>query len=363
MAMHLLEGLFFGMQNSQRHRRRAGAAAGARLAVRRADPRAEQPGRRRRPGHRGAARAGRRDAAQAGHARRRARSTRQALPSLVKLQEAAVERVAKAPKLSPMEATDPRTSSATGWRSTASPAAGSWRRRFVAGRARRGLAGAGAVGLVPGDAAEPAVRWLAYTVETELLMNEIEDATTRVSTLVGAAKQYSQMDRAPFQVVDVHELLDRTLVMLGRQARRRDHAWSRTTTAALPPIPAYAGRAQPGVDEPDRQRGRTRWTATGTLTVRTAREDDCVVVEIGDTGPGIPADDPGPDLRAVLHHQAGRRGHRARPGHLLADRGQQAPRRHPGALRARRHPLPGAAAADRARPARPMPAAVEGIDD
>ncbi len=36
-------------------------------------------------------------------------------------------------------------------------------------------------------------------------MNEIEDATTRVSTLVGAAKQYSQMDRAPFQVIDIHE--------------------------------------------------------------------------------------------------------------------------------------------------------------
>ena len=59
------------------------------------------------------------------------------------------------------------------------------------------------------------MRWLTYTLETELLMNEIEDATTRISALVGAAKQYSQMDRAPFQVVDVHELLDATLVMFG----------------------------------------------------------------------------------------------------------------------------------------------------
>ena len=50
--------------------------------------------------------------------------------------------------------------------------------------------------------------------ETELLMNEIEDSTTRISTLVGAAKQYSQLDRAPYQVVDVHELLDSTLMML-----------------------------------------------------------------------------------------------------------------------------------------------------
>ncbi len=64
---------------------------------------------------------------------------------------------------------------------------------------------------------EGAVRWLNYTLETELLMNEIEDSTTRISTLVGAAKQYSQMDRAPFQVLDVHELLDSTLIMLSRK--------------------------------------------------------------------------------------------------------------------------------------------------
>ena len=64
---------------------------------------------------------------------------------------------------------------------------------------------------------EGAVRWLNYTLETELLMNEIEDSTTRISTLVSAAKQYSQMDRAPHQVLDVHELLDSTLIMLSRK--------------------------------------------------------------------------------------------------------------------------------------------------
>ena len=68
MAMHLLEGLFFGMRNSPADRRPAAAAARARRAVGRADPRAEQPGRGGGAGHRGAARAGRRHAAQAGDA-------------------------------------------------------------------------------------------------------------------------------------------------------------------------------------------------------------------------------------------------------------------------------------------------------
>ena len=124
--------------------------------------------------------------------------------------------MAKAPKLSPMEASDAEDELgdwldehgvAGGWDLAPTLVAGGldveWLER--------------AVGLCPDDAAEPAVRWMAYTVETETLMNEIEDATTRISTLVGAAKQYSQMDRAPFQVVDVHELLDTTLVMLGRK--------------------------------------------------------------------------------------------------------------------------------------------------
>ena len=86
---------------------------------------------------------------------------------------------------------------------------------FVAGRPGRRLARPGRGDRGRGGTLEGAVRWLNYTVETELLMNEIEDSTTRISTLVGAAKQYSQLDRAPYQVVDVHELLDSTLVMLG----------------------------------------------------------------------------------------------------------------------------------------------------
>jgi len=48
-------------------------------------------------------------------------------------------------------------------------------------------------------------------------MKEITDSTTRVSTLVDAAKQYSQMDRSPHQTADLHELLDSTLVMLARK--------------------------------------------------------------------------------------------------------------------------------------------------
>ena len=71
-------------------------------------------------------------------------------------------------------------------------------------------------------------------------MNEIADSVTRISTLVDAAKQYSQLDRAPYQVVDVHDLLDSTLLMLGGKIGDgitvvRDY------DRGLPRIPAYPG--------------------------------------------------------------------------------------------------------------------------
>jgi signal transduction histidine kinase len=133
---------------------------------------------------------------------------------------------------------------------------------------------------------EGALRWLNYTVDTELLMNEIEDSTTRVSTLVGAAKQYSQLDRAPFQVVDVHELLDSTLMMLSGKfppgiSVVKDYDRS------LPRIPAYAGELNQVwtnlIDNAVSAMG-----SSGVLTVRTGRDRDFVFVEFGDTGPGVP---------------------------------------------------------------------------
>src|SRR6201992_3510180 len=60
---------------------------------------------------------------------------------------------------------------------------------------------------------EEAIRWISYTIESELLMNQISEASKRISALVADAKQYSRMDRALFDVANVHELLRSTLVM------------------------------------------------------------------------------------------------------------------------------------------------------
>jgi signal transduction histidine kinase len=133
---------------------------------------------------------------------------------------------------------------------------------------------------------EPALRWLAYTVETETLLAEIADSTGRISSLVDAAKQYSQMDRMPHQPTDLRAGLDATLVMLGAKIGPgitvvKDY------DPRLPPVPAYAGELNQVwtnliVNALDAMAGE------GTLTLRAARDGDCALVEIGDTGPGIP---------------------------------------------------------------------------
>jgi len=135
---------------------------------------------------------------------------------------------------------------------------------------------------------EPALRWLAYTVESETLLVEIADSTSRISTLVDAAKQYSQMDRMPHQPTDVHAGLDATLVMLGAKIGPGVTV-VKEYDRSLPPVPGFAAELNQVwtnliVNALDAMDGE------GTLTLRTSRDGDCAVIEIADTGPGIPED-------------------------------------------------------------------------
>lgn len=135
------------------------------------------------------------------------------------------------------------------------------------------------------DALDGALRWLAYTLETEALMDEIEDASSRISTLVAAVKQYSYMDQATHQDVDLHPGLDSTVVMLGHRLTgvRVEREYDR----ALPPVPAYAAELNQVwtnliVNAVDAMDGR------GEMRLRTRRDGDFAVVEVTDDGHGVP---------------------------------------------------------------------------
>ena len=139
---------------------------------------------------------------------------------------------------------------------------------------------------VLGSAAlEPGLEWLASTFSTASLLAELKESTRRISELVAAVRSYTQLDRASMQQLEVADGLDSTLLMLGHKLRGgvtvvRDY------DSAVPRVEAYVGELNQvwtnlidnAVEAMD---------GKGTLRVATRVEDGQVVVEIGDTGPGM----------------------------------------------------------------------------
>ena len=128
---------------------------------------------------------------------------------------------------------------------------------------------------------------IAASVEVANLLHEIESATSRISDLVRAIKEYTYMDQSPVQNVDVVKGLETTLTILHHKLKhgvvvKRDYqpvllvnsfgselnqVWTNIIDNAI-----------------DAMHGK------GELRVRTYRDDGCAVVEIGDNGPGISDD-------------------------------------------------------------------------
>jgi len=133
---------------------------------------------------------------------------------------------------------------------------------------------------------EPGLEWVASTLSTMALLAEVKESTRRVSELVSAVRSYSQVDRASMQRVDLTEGLESTLVMLGHKLRSGVTV-VREYGDDVPALDAYPGELNQvwtnlidnAVDAMDGE---------GTLRVGTRSDGDAVVVEIGDTGPGMP---------------------------------------------------------------------------
>jgi signal transduction histidine kinase len=208
------------------------------------------------------------------------------LDALVELQEDVIERAAKAPTLTAMQASD-REDELGDWMEE-HQVTGGW---DLAPVFAQGGLDIECLELIKTKVVEPglldqAIHWIGYALETEQLMSDIEDATGRVSSLVASAKQYSQLDRAAHQWIDVHTGLDSTLVMLGHKIGDGVKV-VKDYDRDLPQVPAHPAELN------------QVWTniidnavqamhGAGTLTIHTYREDDHVVVAIGDTGPGVP---------------------------------------------------------------------------
>ncbi len=126
---------------------------------------------------------------------------------------------------------------------------------------------------------------IGASVDIANLLNEIESSTSRISDLVRAIKEYTYMDQSPLQNVDVVKSLENTLTIMNHKLKK-----GITVQRDYEPVPLLVNSFGSELNQVwtniidnaiDAMKGK------GHLRVRTFREDGCVVVEIGDDGPGI----------------------------------------------------------------------------
>ena len=135
------------------------------------------------------------------------------------------------------------------------------------------------------DSLADMLTWIDAKLTGIYLLNEIKLSTSRISDLVGAVKDYSYMDQAPLQNVDVHEGIESTLIILNYKLKE-NVVVTRDYDNSLPRIYVYGSQLNQvwtnlidnAIDAIERP---------GHICIRTSRENDYVLVEIIDNGPGI----------------------------------------------------------------------------
>jgi len=129
---------------------------------------------------------------------------------------------------------------------------------------------------------------IAASVEIASLLKEIESSTSRISDLVRAIKEYTFMDQSPVQNVDVVKSIETTLTILNHKLKRGVMVQRNYQTVPLLVNSFGSELNQVWTNLIDN--AIDAMSGKGELRVRTYRDDGCVVVEIGDNGPGISAE-------------------------------------------------------------------------
>ena len=139
------------------------------------------------------------------------------------------------------------------------------------------------------DLLSDTLNWLESAVTIARLSHTLKRTSTRVSELIKVVKAYTYMDQSSVQELDVHEGLENTLVVL--RPKLKEIVINRVYNRELPRITAFGSELNDvwtillnNAADALAARGH------GTICLRTGQENDYIVVEIADDGPGVPTD-------------------------------------------------------------------------
>ncbi len=132
------------------------------------------------------------------------------------------------------------------------------------------------------------VPWLENLLSSYRSVKDLEDASNRISNLVGSIKSHVNMDRtSDLQPTNIHKDIEDTLTLLGFKIREKNIEVRKKFSDGMPAVPAYVGELN------------QVWTnlidnaifameKNGELTIETNHDSKEVTVSITDNGAGIP---------------------------------------------------------------------------
>jgi signal transduction histidine kinase len=110
-------------------------------------------------------------------------------------------------------------------------------------------------------------------------------ATERLMTVVGSLKNFARVDEAEFKKADLHEGIESTLTIVQHQLKNRIRVEKQYGN--IPPVECHPNRLNQ-VFMNLLVNASQAISDQGTITIRTARQGNCVKISISDTGVGIP---------------------------------------------------------------------------
>jgi signal transduction histidine kinase len=143
--------------------------------------------------------------------------------------------------------------------------------------------------LVPPAHLSPVLNWINNNLVTEKMVNDILDASQRISNLVNSVKNFTQMDRDhDKEYTDIHSGLRNTLTMLGHRLKKGNIQLVENYDASIPPVKAYVGELnQVWTNLIDNALDALEIKGKGRLEISTKHSGDIVQVFVTDDGPGI----------------------------------------------------------------------------